>query len=121
VILGPFGRNLGAGMSGGLAYVFDPEGRLARRANHEMVLVEEGVPAEDLGWLRETVCRHAEATGSPLAERLLAEWSLVRASFRRVVPKGALAVRPAAWPPREAEARGGSIGEEVLARSAAGA
>ncbi|PYQ21848.1 MAG: glutamate synthase large subunit, partial [Acidobacteria bacterium] len=39
VVLGPFGRNFGAGMSGGLAYVFDPEERLSRRTNPEMVAV----------------------------------------------------------------------------------
>jgi glutamate synthase domain-containing protein 1/glutamate synthase domain-containing protein 3/glutamate synthase domain-containing protein 2 len=100
VVLGPFGRNFGAGMSGGLAYVFDPEERLARRANLETVTVEAGVPAEDEAWLHEAVLRHAEATGSALAARLLTTWSEARPCFRRVAPKSAPAARPAAWPPK---------------------
>jgi glutamate synthase domain-containing protein 3 len=131
VVLGPFGRNIGAGMSGGLAYVFDPDELLARRTNRDMVTVESELPAEDESWLREAVLRHAEATGSTLAERLLASWSEARASFRRVAPKGAPAARPAAWPPRPVPAVAVATGiedgvfvpviETALARSAAGA
>jgi glutamate synthase domain-containing protein 3/glutamate synthase domain-containing protein 2 len=100
VVLGPCGRNFGAGMSGGLAYVFDPEERLARRTNLERVTVEAAVPAEDEAWLHEAVLRHAEATGSALAARLLATWSEARSCFRRVAAKSAPAARPAAWPPK---------------------
>src|SRR3989442_15847370 len=117
VVLGPFGRTLGAGMSGGLAYVFDPEERLSRRTNPEMVAVAE-VPAGDEAWLREALERHEEATGSPLAERLLAGWSESRFLFRRVAPRGATEARPAAWPAVEALAR---AEEDALTLPAAGA
>ncbi len=117
VVLGPFGRHFGAGMSGGLAYVFDPEERLARHTSLEMVTIETEAPAEDEAWLREAIERHAEATGSALAERLLATWGDARACFRRVAPKGAPAARPAAWPARfvraAAEAEVASLVEEA--------
>jgi len=117
-VLGPFGRNLGAGMSGGLAYVFDPEERLSRRTNPEMVAISAEVPAGDEAWLREGLERHVEATGSPLAERLLAAWSESRFLFRRVAPRGATEARPAAWPAVEAFAR---AEKDALPLPAAGA
>ena len=118
VVLGPFGRNLGAGMSGGLAYVLDPEELLARRTNPEAVAVEARVPAEDEAWLREAVERHRDATGSPLAATLLAAWPESRSHFRRLAPRGAAAARPAGWPRTEAPA---PLAEDGLARPAAGA
>jgi len=118
VVLGPFGRNLGAGMSGGLAYVFDPEVLLARRVNPEMVAVSAEVPAADEAWLREALERHLRATGSSLAERLLAAWSESRFLFRRVAPRGATLAPPEAWPAVEALGRGE---EDALVLPAAGA
>ena len=118
VVLGPFGRNFGAGMSGGLAYVFDPEVLLARHANPEMVSVSAEVPAEDQAWLGEALERHLRATGSPLAGRLLADWSDSHSLFRRVAPRRATEARPAAWPALEVLGR---EDEDTLARPAAGA
>ena len=73
VILGPVGYNLGAGMTGGQAFVWDPEGKLASRLN--TALVDAALPdadlLEDLRWRIE---RHAELTGSPRATALLADW-----------------------------------------------
>ncbi len=66
VVLGPTGRNFGAGMSGGVAYVYDPAGRLPAVYNQELVDLEP-VGREDRIWLRDRIMLHAEETGSELA------------------------------------------------------
>ena len=84
VVLGPTGRNFGAGMSGGVAYVLDPDGTFALRVNPEMVDLER--PDEsDLEWLRDRVERHHRETGSPVAARVLED--LATAGFVKVMPR----------------------------------
>jgi glutamate synthase (NADPH/NADH) large chain len=83
VILGPTGRNLAAGMSGGVAYVLDLD---TSRVNREMVDLEPVDDAE-AGRLAELVRRHAEETGSVVAEALLVDWPSSRARFTTVMPK----------------------------------
>ena len=90
VILGPTGINLGAGMSGGEAYVFDEEGTLDDRINPQLVGTYEPTSAQ-LESLRRVVERHAEATGSVKAKALLANWEQSSLSFRRVAPKAEVA------------------------------
>ncbi len=85
VVLGPTGRNFGAGMSGGIAYALDHDGKFRSRLNEEMVTLEE-LDADDRDFLRETVRRHGELTGSAVAERLLASWSVAVSRFRKVMP-----------------------------------
>ena len=86
VILGPTGRNFAAGMSGGIAYVFDPDDRLMSQINPELVEVEllsqlnEGPAVKDL------VHSHADATGSELATAILKDWDQHLANFKRVIP-----------------------------------
>ena len=87
VVLGPTGVNFAAGMTGGIAYVYDSRNDFDLRCNTDTVDLEtvaEGTPeeAELLGLIR----RHAEAAQSPLAERLLAGWSEERSRFVRVIP-----------------------------------
>ena len=86
VVLGPVGRNFAAGMSGGVAFVYDPGGKLPVRVNPEMVELEP-LDAEDFVWLRHRVERHRHETGSEVAARLLADWASVSRSFVRVMPK----------------------------------
>ena len=86
VVLGPVGRNFAAGMSGGVAFVYDPDGKLPVRVNAEMVELEP-LDAEDFVWLRHRVERHHHETGSEVAARLLADWALVSRSFVKVMPK----------------------------------
>ena len=86
VILGPTGRNFAAGMSGGIAWVFDPNGALARNCNFEMV----GLEPVDRGYrreLRELVARHARFTGSTVARRLLERWREAQGQFTQVMPR----------------------------------
>ncbi|MBY5161414.1 glutamate synthase large subunit [Salsipaludibacter albus] len=116
VILGPTGRNVGAGMSGGIAYVYDPRGVLFREVNQEMVNLEAPEP-EDLAWLREVVATHADETGSPLATSLLARWHAVKRHFRKVMPTDYKRVLEAA---REAEEEGRDVEEAIMASARGG-
>jgi glutamate synthase (NADPH/NADH) large chain len=83
VILGPTGRNLGAGMSGGLAFVLDLDRDLV---NGELVDVED-ITGELADVLREIVHEHASCTGSPVAETLLNSWSGPPSRFSAIVPR----------------------------------
>jgi glutamate synthase (NADPH/NADH) large chain len=113
VVLGPTGRNFGAGMSGGVAYVWDPEGALPTRLNREMVDLDP-VDDSDLEWLRGILGRHRELTGSPVAAQLLGEWPAAPAAWRKVMPKDYKRVLQAAT---EAAERGVSADEAVMAAS----
>ena len=83
VILGTTGRNLGAGMSGGVAYVVDLD---PGRVNPEMVDLDP-LSADDVGRLHAILRRHAEETESVLAGELLAEWPSSARRFTTVMPK----------------------------------
>ncbi|MCY4194531.1 MAG: glutamate synthase-related protein, partial [bacterium] len=86
VVIGPTGRNFGAGMSGGIAYVYDPEGVFAPRVNREMVDLE-APDGGDREWLRRLIGRHMENTGSTVAERILADWPAAARRFVKVMPR----------------------------------
>ena len=86
VVLGAIGRNFGAGMSGGLAFVFDGDGTATRRVNPEMVDLDP-LTDEDRSWLFEIVSRHQAETGSEVAARLLASWPDSVQRFLKVFPK----------------------------------
>ncbi len=85
VVLGRTGRNFGAGMSGGIAYVFDVDRRFRSRLNEEMVALEE-LDADDREFVHDVVARHRELTGSAVADRLLASWTAAVSRFRKVMP-----------------------------------
>jgi glutamate synthase domain-containing protein 3 len=97
VILGETGRNLGAGMTGGIAYVLDREEALLSRLNAELVRLEPEVPFDEEPWLWEAIERHLAATGSPLAASLLRDWSATLKAMRRVVPRTGQLARPEPW------------------------
>jgi glutamate synthase domain-containing protein 3 len=87
VILGPTGRNFAAGMSGGIAYVYDIDSRFHTRCNTELVDLEP-VTDEDDDELRALIAEHAQRTGSLVARNLLHAWeSSARAKFIRVMPR----------------------------------
>ncbi|GGM37105.1 glutamate synthase [Longimycelium tulufanense] len=83
VVLGSTGRNVAAGMSGGIAYVLDLD---PVRVNGEMVDLQRP-DVEDLRWLREIVERHHRFTGSAVAASLLGDWNRRSASFAKVMPR----------------------------------
>ncbi len=108
VVLGPVGRNLGAGMSGGYAFVLDLDERLV---NGEMVDVLD-VPDEQRARLRDIVAAHADYTGSTVAERLLADWEAASRRFRLVMPRDFRRVLDAT---RRAEQNGEDVDKAVMA------
>ena len=86
VVLGETGRNFGAGMSGGIAYVWDPDGTFTERVNHEMVDLEEP-DADDRQWLADMIARHHAETSSALAARLMADGDGALRKFTKVMPR----------------------------------
>jgi len=98
VVLGTTGQNFAAGMSGGVAYVYDEDGMFAKRCNMSMVALEHVVAAEaDIGkiqhlnqpdevTLKTLIENHANYTGSARAKALLADWQTSRAKFVKVMP-----------------------------------
>jgi glutamate synthase (NADPH/NADH) large chain len=86
VVLGPTGRNFGAGMSGGIAYVLDPRGTFGANLNGEMVDLDD-CDEEEVRWLGDLLERHANETGSTVAGRLLSRWPRASADFVKVMPR----------------------------------
>ncbi|HEU0088646.1 MAG TPA: glutamate synthase large subunit [Pseudonocardiaceae bacterium] len=82
VVLGPTGRNLAAGMSGGIGYVLDLD---PVQVNSELVELQPLGP-EDAAWLRAVVARHHELTSSAVAARLLPDWARSAEAFTKVMP-----------------------------------
>jgi glutamate synthase (NADPH/NADH) large chain len=85
LILGPTGRNFAAGMSGGVAYVWDPKGQLKTNINLQMVELETP-SGDDLKAVKDLVQRHYKHTGSDVAESLLADWENHSSEFVLVMP-----------------------------------
>jgi glutamate synthase (NADPH/NADH) large chain len=86
-VLGPTGRNFGAGMSGGIAYVYDVDRRFGARCNTELVDLEEVSP-DDNEELRSLIAEHAQRTGSLVARNLLSQWERgARDRFVKVMPR----------------------------------
>jgi glutamate synthase (NADPH/NADH) large chain len=87
VVIGRTGRNFAAGMSGGVAYVLDADGRFAGRVNRGMVDLEPLAQAEDVAEVRDLLVRHVRYTQSTVAEKLLANWETAQARFVKVMPR----------------------------------
>ncbi|HET9691572.1 MAG TPA: glutamate synthase-related protein, partial [Acidimicrobiales bacterium] len=109
LVLGATGRNFGAGMSGGIAYVLDADGSFAGRLNTEMVDLEP-LDADDAAFVHDLVVRHLAETGSAVAERLLADWHPEQ--FKKVMPRDYKRVLEAA---RRAEEEGRPVDEAIMA------
>jgi glutamate synthase (ferredoxin) len=86
VVLGKSGRNFAAGMSGGVAYVFDVDGMFPKRANTGMVDLDPLDDADET-FVRDMMERHVEFTASEHAARLLHDWADVRRRFVKVMPR----------------------------------
>jgi glutamate synthase (NADPH) large chain len=90
VVAGPVGMNFGAGMTGGEAFIHDPEGVFERFANLDTILVG-AVDTEAARRLRSLIERHVAETGSPSTGSILADWATRRFEFRHVIAKEAAA------------------------------
>jgi glutamate synthase (NADPH/NADH) large chain len=85
VVLGPTGRNFAAGMSGGIAYIHDPEGSFSAKCNMEMVELED-LAADDEALVRGLLAKHLELTGSTVAAKVLEDWAEAKGKFVKVIP-----------------------------------
>lgn len=86
VVLGKTGRNFGAGMSGGIAYVWDPDSSFPRQCNMEMFELESVSAAEDILELKSLIENHANYTGSTVAKAILDDWETMLGQFVKVMP-----------------------------------
>lgn len=87
IILGPTGRNFAAGMSGGVAYVWDVNRDFNLKCNLDLVELEKIEADEDIAELLEMIELHQKYTGSTVAERVLANWpEIIRNEFVKVMP-----------------------------------
>ena len=86
VILGTTGRNFAAGMSGGVAYVYDKDRRFEGRCNVELVDLDE-LTEDDDDEVKALISEHAQRTGSLVARNVLASWERSRQRFIKVMPR----------------------------------
>ncbi|MBW8883693.1 MAG: glutamate synthase subunit alpha, partial [Planctomycetia bacterium] len=86
VVLGPTGRNFAAGMSGGIAYVWDAAGDFISRCNLGIVELEQLTTSDDRSDLLNLIELHREYTGSMVAEKILAQWPEITTQFVKVMP-----------------------------------
>jgi len=86
VVLGPTGRNFGAGMSGGVAYVLDEAGEFPRNCNKEMVELYALDDEDERQLVHAMVRRHVEYTNSQRAKDVLAQWERMASKFVKVLP-----------------------------------
>jgi len=86
VVLGETGKNFAAGMSGGVAYVYDPDGDFAERANTGMVTLYDDLDEADRAMVTRLVENHATYTDSDRARELLDDWDAELEQFTKVMP-----------------------------------
>ena len=87
VVLGPTGRNFAAGMSGGIAYVYDEDGTFSTRCNQEMSDLESLTDPDEIAEVKTMIERHVEYTDSALAREMLSSWKGVAERFVKVMPR----------------------------------
>lgn len=87
VVLGRTGRNFAAGMSGGVAYVYDVDRSFATRCNQELVDLEPVTDPEDIAELKELVQNHANYTKSSVAKAIIEDWNESLPRFHKVMPR----------------------------------
>ncbi len=111
VILGPTGRNFAAGMSGGMAFVYDPAGELPDNLNAEMVELD-ALDDENVSWLHGMLQAHVDATDSAVGQRILNNWEEELKHFVKVMPRDFKRVLAAI---AEAERTGADKNEAIMA------
>jgi glutamate synthase (NADPH/NADH) large chain/glutamate synthase (ferredoxin) len=86
VVLGPTGKNFGAGMTGGVAYILDEETNFESRYNPQLVVPTRLEDEEDINALKALIYRHLELTESRRASEILADWTAHQPMFWKVSP-----------------------------------
>jgi glutamate synthase (NADPH) large chain len=115
LVLGPTGRNFGAGMSGGVAYVYNPNGVFPSLLNREMVDLDP-LTEDDRGVIQSMLQSHFAETGSAVADRLLASFVAETKNFYKVMPQDYKRVLRAK---AAAEAAGTNVDEAIMAAARA--
>ncbi|HCJ61651.1 MAG TPA: hypothetical protein DHV49_02915, partial [Alphaproteobacteria bacterium] len=87
VILGAVGDNFGAGMTGGMAFIYDIDGNFERRVNPESLVWQRLASAHWEEMLKKHIVDHLQRTGSPRAAELLDDWADYRGYFWQLCPK----------------------------------
>ncbi len=87
VILGPTGKNLAAGMSGGIAYILDEDHSLYKRLNKEMINMSTVSEKQDITELQDIITDYYKETGSEVAGRILKSFKEYLPSFKKIIPK----------------------------------
>jgi glutamate synthase (ferredoxin) len=89
IVLGETGRNFAAGMSGGVAYVYDIDGLFEQRLNKEMVNLYRLIECSDtdIATVKSTIEKHVGYTGSPRGKFLLENWNAEVSKFFKVLPR----------------------------------
>lgn len=87
VVIGPTGRNFAAGMSGGIAYVWDQDGQFKSRCNLGMVDLFPVDDADDIKELKGMIEKHATYTNSTVAQKIVQDWKKVLPQFVKIYPK----------------------------------
>lgn len=87
VILGEVGRNFGAGMSGGIAYIFDEKNTFKKHCNSESLNLLSVEEDSDIAELKELIENHYNATLSPIAQRILEKWEECLPNFIKIFPE----------------------------------
>jgi glutamate synthase domain-containing protein 3 len=85
-VLGKIGRNFAAGMSGGIAYIWDPQRDSDKKVNHGMVDIEYLIYDDDKNEVHKMIRKHFENTGSKRAEFILENWENEKENFWKVIP-----------------------------------
>ena len=92
VVLGSTGRNVGAGMTGGVTFLLDEGDRVLPRVNPEIVEMCSLTTAQQESTLKELLEAHVAATGSAKASALLADWAAAKTRFKVLIPPSERAV-----------------------------
>ena len=85
-VMGETGRNFGAGMSGGIAYVYDVKGNFANRCNRDMIDLDP-LDQGDVAFLQDLITKHHAYTNSTVAKFILKDWENQLRHFVKVFPK----------------------------------
>jgi glutamate synthase domain-containing protein 3 len=130
VVIGPTGRNFAAGMSGGIAYVYDDNGQFPRLCNPEMVELEqrEQFKPDDIDTIRRLLETHLKLTGSTKAKAILDDWEnelrwfvkVMPTDYRRVLEHQAeIESRAAALSQRQSEGSNEPLADKLVTASVA--
>ena len=87
VVLGRVGQNFGAGMTGGMAFIYDHDDSFARRVNAESITWQRLASAHWAGVLKDLIQRHAETTDSKWSRNILEDWDRSLGRFWQIVPR----------------------------------